>query len=84
MMTREADYLPRVLVQSPKDYVRFVRQQIHNIEGIAWIDTSFAYGTVKKTTEFPPCKGVVRHDPYGHAGMDYPTFPSCGEIDADC
>lgn len=53
VMTGEADYLLRVLVQSLKDYEQFVRQQLHNIEGIAGIDTSFAYGTVKKTTVFP-------------------------------
>ncbi|EJZ22836.1 Lrp/AsnC family transcriptional regulator (plasmid) [Rhizobium sp. Pop5] len=53
VMTGEADYLLRVLVQSLKDYEQFVRHQLHNIEGIAGIDTSFAYGTVKKTTVFP-------------------------------
>ncbi|EPE97563.1 MULTISPECIES: Lrp/AsnC family transcriptional regulator [Rhizobium] len=53
VMTGEADYLLRVLVQSLKDYEQFVRQQLHNIEGIAGIDTSFAYATVKKTTVFP-------------------------------
>ncbi|MNW10695.1 AsnC family protein [compost metagenome] len=52
-MTGEADYLLRVLVTSLKDYEQFVRTQLHNIEGIAAIDTSFAYGTVKRATVFP-------------------------------
>ena len=53
VMTGEADYLLRVLVTSLKDYEQFVRTQLHNIEGIAAIDTSFAYGTVKRATVFP-------------------------------
>ncbi|MET3616351.1 DNA-binding Lrp family transcriptional regulator [Rhizobium aquaticum] len=53
VMTGEVDYLLRVLVQSLKDYEQFVRQQLHNIDGIAAIDTSFAYSTVKRSTVFP-------------------------------
>ena len=53
VMTGEADYLLRVLVESLKDYEQFVREKLHNIDGVAAIDTSFAYGTVKKTTVFP-------------------------------
>ncbi|MFD1695770.1 Lrp/AsnC family transcriptional regulator [Roseibium aestuarii] len=53
VMTGEADYLLRVLVKSLKDYEQFVRNQLHNIEGVAAIDTSFAYGTVKRSTVFP-------------------------------
>ena len=53
VMTGEVDYLLRVIVGSLKDYEAFVRQQLHAIEGVAGIDTSFAYGTVKKSTVFP-------------------------------
>lgn len=53
VMTGEADYLLRVLVKSLKDYEHFVRHQLHSIEGIAAIDTSFAYGTVKRATVYP-------------------------------
>ncbi|WP_445682594.1 Lrp/AsnC family transcriptional regulator [Radicibacter daui] len=53
VMTGEADYLLRVLVESLKDYEHFVRDELHNIAGIAAIDTSFAYGTVKRSTVFP-------------------------------
>ncbi|WP_341213366.1 Lrp/AsnC family transcriptional regulator [uncultured Limimaricola sp.] len=53
MMTGDDDYLLRVLVSSLQDYEVFVRQQLHQIGGIAAIETSFAYGTVKRGTVFP-------------------------------
>jgi Lrp/AsnC family leucine-responsive transcriptional regulator len=53
VMTGDADYLLRVLIPSLKDYESFVREHLHHIEGIAAIDTSFAYGTVKRSTVFP-------------------------------
>lgn len=53
VMTGDADYLLRVLVESLQDYEAFVRSRLHMIEGIASIDTSFAYGTVKRATRFP-------------------------------
>lgn len=53
VMTGDADYLLRVLVESLEDYERFVRSRLHKIEGIAAIDTSFAYGVVKRSTVFP-------------------------------
>ena len=53
VMTGDADYLLRVLVESLADYETFVRSRLHLIEGIASINTSFAYGTVKRATRFP-------------------------------
>ena len=53
VLTGEADYLLRVLVESLQDYEQFVRSQLHAIPGIAAIDTSFAYGVVKRSTVFP-------------------------------
>lgn len=53
VMTGGADYLLRVLASSLKDYETFVRKRLHRIEGIASIDSSFAYGTVKRSTVFP-------------------------------
>lgn len=53
VLTGEADYLLRVLVESLQDYEHFVRSQLHAIPGIAAIDTSFAYGVVKRSTVFP-------------------------------
>lgn len=53
VMTGDADYLLRVLVKSLQDYEDFVRARLHRIEGIASIDTSFAYGVVKRAPGFP-------------------------------
>jgi DNA-binding Lrp family transcriptional regulator len=53
MMTGEADYLLRVLVGSLTEYEEFVRDKLHDVPGISAIDTSFAIGTVKRTTRFP-------------------------------
>ncbi len=53
MLTGSADYLLRVLVASLQDYEAFVRHRLHGIRGIASIDSSFAYGTIKRATVFP-------------------------------
>ena len=52
-MTGNADYLQRVLVSSFRDYEKFVRTKLHMIKGIAAIETSFAYGVIKRSTVFP-------------------------------
>lgn len=57
LMTGDADFLLRVLVQSLNDYERFVRSQLHVVPRIASIDTSFAYSHVKRATVFPPVSG---------------------------
>jgi DNA-binding Lrp family transcriptional regulator len=57
MMTGDADFLLRVLVQSLADYERFIRSQLHVVPGIASIDKSFAYSHVKRATVFPPVLG---------------------------
>lgn len=54
VMTGDADYLLRVLVSSLRDYERFVREKLHKVPGVASIDTSFAYGQIKKSNVFPP------------------------------
>lgn len=53
VMTGRADYLLKVVVADLADYERFVRRSLHPIGGVASIDTSFAYGVVKKTSVFP-------------------------------
>ena len=57
VMTGDADYLLRVLVEGLADYERFVRAQLHAVPGIASIETSFAYGHVKRATVFPSVLG---------------------------
>jgi len=53
VMTGRADYLLKVVVKDLHDYENFVRHHLHSIGCIASIDTSFAYGVVKKTTVLP-------------------------------
>jgi Lrp/AsnC family transcriptional regulator, leucine-responsive regulatory protein len=53
VMTGSADYLLRVVVESLKDYEDFIRTQLHRVPWVASIDTSFAYGQVKRSTVFP-------------------------------
>lgn len=57
MMTGSSDYLLRVLVRSLHAYEDFVRKKLHAIPAIASIDSSFAYGMVKRSPVYP--KGDV-------------------------
>lgn len=57
VMTGNTDYLLRVLVESLKHYEDFVRKQLHTAPGVASIDTSFAYGHVKRASVFPLPQG---------------------------
>ena len=53
VMTGLSDYLLKVVTEDLASYERFVRAHLHPIGGIASIDTSFAYGEVKKTSVLP-------------------------------
>lgn len=53
VMTGNTDYLLRVVCDSLQGYENFVRKQLHRIPGIAAVETSLAYGTVKKSTLLP-------------------------------
>jgi Lrp/AsnC family leucine-responsive transcriptional regulator len=53
LMTGDADYLLRVVVESLEDYEQLVRREFHAIPGIASLETSFAYGVVKQSRVFP-------------------------------
>lgn len=53
VLTGAMDYQLRVVVSGLDTYEDFIRNRIHPIGGIASIDTSFVYGTVKKTAVFP-------------------------------
>ncbi|MQY41452.1 winged helix-turn-helix transcriptional regulator [Epibacterium sp. SM1969] len=53
VLTGASDYQLRVVVSDLDAYEEFIRNRIHRIGGIASIDTSFVYGTVKKTSVFP-------------------------------
>jgi DNA-binding Lrp family transcriptional regulator len=47
------DYLMRIFVEGLDAYENFIRNRIHPIGGIGSIDTSFVYGTIKKSNIFP-------------------------------
>ncbi|MFC4700431.1 Lrp/AsnC family transcriptional regulator [Glaciecola siphonariae] len=53
VMTGRSDYLLKVMVKDLHDYEHFVRHQLHEIGNIASIDTSFAYGVVKRSHVLP-------------------------------
>jgi DNA-binding Lrp family transcriptional regulator len=53
VMTGRSDYLLKVVVKDLNDYEHFVRHRLHEIGNIASIDTSFAYGTVKRSQVLP-------------------------------
>ena len=56
LMTGPADYLLRVVVAGLDAYEDFIRNRIHPIGGIASIDSSFVYGSVKNTGVFPAAR----------------------------
>lgn len=53
VMTGRSDYLLKVIVQDLADYEAFVRKYLHPIGSVVSIETSFAYGVIKKTAVFP-------------------------------
>lgn len=53
LVTGGADYELRVVARSLEDYEQLVRQTIQKLPGIASIETSFAYGVVKKSRILP-------------------------------
>ncbi len=53
LMTGQWDYLLRLVASDLDHYERFVREKLQRVEGIARIDTSFAYGEVKRSQILP-------------------------------
>lgn len=53
LLTGEADYLLRVVVSDLDAYEIFVRNRLHDVQGIASITTSLVYGTVKSSRALP-------------------------------
>lgn len=52
LLTGSADYLLKILVRDLADYERFMRDEMHEIPGIASIDTSFSLVAVKQKRHF--------------------------------
>jgi len=57
LMTGRSDYLLRVIAADLDDYEHFVRLELQRVPGIASIDTSFAYGSVKHSQILPDIAG---------------------------
>ncbi|MCQ6552072.1 Lrp/AsnC family transcriptional regulator [Streptomyces sp. C10-9-1] len=53
LMAGSSDYLLRVVIESLEAYEVLVRTRIHAIPGIASIESSFAFGSVKQSRVFP-------------------------------
>ena len=53
LMTGSSDYLLQIVVAGLDAYEDFMRGTLHDTPGIATINTSFVYGTVKDTVELP-------------------------------
>jgi DNA-binding Lrp family transcriptional regulator len=53
LMAGSSDYLLRVVIESLEAYEALVRTRIHAIPGIASIESSFAYGSVKQSRTYP-------------------------------
>ncbi|MDG1826091.1 MAG: Lrp/AsnC family transcriptional regulator [Henriciella sp.] len=53
LMTGRADYQLRVIASDLDSYESFVRRKLQRVPGIASIDTSFAYGEVKRSQVYP-------------------------------
>ncbi|MFF8382827.1 Lrp/AsnC family transcriptional regulator [Streptomyces kanasensis] len=53
LMAGSSDYLLRVVIESLEAYELLVRNRIHAIPGIASIESSFAFGSVKQSRTYP-------------------------------
>ena len=53
LMTGRVDYQLRVIAADLEAYERFVRSKLQLVPGIGSIDTSFAYGSVKRSQTYP-------------------------------
>ncbi|GGQ05359.1 MULTISPECIES: Lrp/AsnC family transcriptional regulator [Streptomyces] len=61
LMAGSSDYLLRVVIEDLEAYEALVRHRIHAIPGIASIESSFAYGSVKQSRTYPrPAPGGSR------------------------
>lgn len=54
LMAGSRDYMLRVVCDSLKSYERFIREELTRLPGIGAIESSFAFGQVKRRSVFPP------------------------------
>ncbi|WP_284124874.1 Lrp/AsnC family transcriptional regulator [Parerythrobacter aestuarii] len=53
LLTGSSDYLLEVVMPGIDSYEAFMRDTLHTTPGIATINTSFVYGSIKETVELP-------------------------------
>ena len=53
LITGTSDYLLHIVSQNLKSYEIFMREKLTKIPGIATVETSISFGTVKKKHSFP-------------------------------
>lgn len=53
LITGTSDYLLHIVSQNLKSYEKFMRERMTKIPGIATVETSISFGTVKKKHSFP-------------------------------
>ncbi|WP_418955709.1 Lrp/AsnC family transcriptional regulator [Streptomyces tritici] len=68
LMAGSSDYLLRIVIESLEAYETLVRTRIHAIPGIASIESSFAFGSVKQSKVFPRPGSLTRRGRAGAAG----------------
>ncbi len=54
VMTGSSDYFLHIVSDSLKSYEKFMKQRLTKVPGIGSIETSFAFGKIKKTSTYPP------------------------------
>jgi Lrp/AsnC family leucine-responsive transcriptional regulator len=54
VMTGSSDYFLHIVSDSLRSYEKFMKQRLTKVPGIGSIETSFAFGKIKKTSTFPP------------------------------
>ena len=52
-MTGQRDYLLRIVVKDLEAYEAFLKRTLTRLEGVAWIESSFALGQVKHAQPLP-------------------------------
>lgn len=53
LLAGDRDYLLKVVVASLADYEAFMRRHLHKLPGIASLESSFAFGEIKRSTVLP-------------------------------
>lgn len=59
LMTGSTDYILRIVTADLKTYEQLIKKRITKIPGIGSLESSFAFGLVKKTNQFPSLRTII-------------------------